>query len=71
MVFQLHDGRRVLDNTTADEPRKQDGQAFQFYPAKKYCAETEARNCEGTQTRGAGDAKVCSCAMKKSSFLPL
>ena len=52
--------RERVPNTAADEPRKQDGQAFQLYPAKKYCGETKTGHCEGSQTGRCG----CRCGAR-------
>jgi len=69
MIFQFHDGNRVLHDAAADEPGEQDGQAFGLHPAKKYRAETKAGHREGAQARGPRRCKgMLLCHDNKSSF---
>ena len=68
MILQFHDGNCVLYNASADKPRKQDGQALQLYPAKKYRAKTKASNCECSQTGRAGGCEGMLLRHNESSF---
>ena len=68
MILQFHDGDSVLDNAATNQPCKQDGEALDLYPAKKYSTKTKAGHRECSQTGRAGGCKGMLLRHNESSF---
>ena len=68
IIFEFNNGRRVLNDTATDEPGRENGKAFYFYPTEKYCGETETGYCKSSESRRSGGCKAMFMCHKKSSF---